>query len=72
MYGALWRILPGPRWFRAFALLCLALLAVWACFQYLFPWMSDVLPFNELTVEEGTDTVEESLGAILAPLTLVR
>lgn len=63
MYGALWRHLPGPKWFRAFTLLCLALIAVWACFEYLFPWMSDVLPFNELTVEEDPDTV--SLGLAL-------
>jgi sortase A len=65
MYGALWRVLPGPRWFRAFTLLCLALVAVWACFEYLFPWMSDVLPFNELTVEE--DLVDDALAAFTAP-----
>ncbi|MDR1151629.1 MAG: hypothetical protein LBK72_03990 [Bifidobacteriaceae bacterium] len=60
MYGALWRHLPGPKWFRAFTLLCLLLVAVWACFEYFFPWLSGMLPLNELTVEE--DTVPESLG----------
>jgi len=55
MYGALFRILPGPKWFRAFVFLVLALLAVWACFEYLFPWLTTILPFNELTVDEVPD-----------------
>jgi hypothetical protein len=67
VYGALWRHLPGPKWFRAFTLLCLAMIAIWACFEYLFPWMSEVLPFNELTVEE--DTVE-SLALLVEPLSI--
>ncbi|MCL2787100.1 MAG: hypothetical protein FWD59_01165 [Micrococcales bacterium] len=56
MYAALWRTIPGPSWFRVFVLLCLALVAVWACFQFLFPWLSTVLPFNELTVSDGEMT----------------
>jgi hypothetical protein len=53
MYGALWRAIPGPRWFRAVMMLCLAIGAIYLCFEYLFPWVSTWLPFNELTV--GTD-----------------
>jgi hypothetical protein len=53
VYGALWRHLPGPKWFRAFILIILLLAAVYLCFEYFYPWLSAHLPFNELTVEEG-------------------
>ena len=52
MYGALFRIIPGPRWFGVFVMACLALLVVWLCVEFLFPWISSVLPFNELTFDE--------------------
>ena len=51
MYGGLWRLIPGPRWFKAFVVLCLILGVLLVCIEWFFPWMSEVLPINELTVE---------------------
>ncbi|MDR3202525.1 MAG: hypothetical protein LBT54_05275 [Bifidobacteriaceae bacterium] len=63
MYGALWRALPGPRWFRVFLLCALLLGAVFVCFEYFYPWLSTVLPFNELTVEGSPAPDPSGAGA---------
>jgi hypothetical protein len=52
MYGWLWRHLPGPALLRVLVLLVLAGVALWACFQYLFPWIAPFMPFNDTTVGE--------------------
>ena len=39
MYGALWRILPGPWWVRTIILLVLAAAILAACVYYVFPWV---------------------------------
>lgn len=51
MYGALWRALPGPTWVRVILCLLLVALVVWVCFQMVFPWLADLMPFNDQTVE---------------------
>lgn len=53
MYGALWRILPGPVWFRVILALLLAVGVVYACFTWLFPEIAPYMPFNETTIEDG-------------------
>lgn len=53
MYGALWRVLPGPVWFRVILVLLLATAAVYACFTWLFPEIAPYMPFNETTIEDG-------------------
>ncbi|QAY69548.1 hypothetical protein [Xylanimonas protaetiae] len=53
MYGALWRVLPGPVWLRVVFLLILAAGVVWVCFQWVFPWLSAYLELNENTVGQG-------------------
>ncbi|WP_146252062.1 DUF4175 domain-containing protein [Xylanimonas oleitrophica] len=50
MYGALWRALPGPGWFRALVMVALLVGAVAACFQWFFPWLSTYVPINDNTV----------------------
>jgi len=50
VYAALWRSLPGPAWVRALLCLVLVALVVAACFTWLFPWVSTLLPFTESTV----------------------
>ena len=50
MYAELWRSLPGPTSVRAVLALVLVALAVAACFTWLFPWVSTLLPFTESTV----------------------
>ena len=67
MYGALWRVIPGPRWFKAFILVCFILLILWLCVEYFFPWLSEVLPFNELTIEEPTETTQGTLIPDILP-----
>ncbi|MBK7721852.1 MAG: hypothetical protein IPI32_06385 [Austwickia sp.] len=47
MYGALWRALPGPWPVKAVLALALLALVVWACFQWLFPWVAVRLPVND-------------------------
>ncbi len=51
MYGALWRVLPGPRWARAAALVLATAIVVLVLFEWVFPWVSSVLPYQEQTVE---------------------
>ncbi|AJE83964.1 MULTISPECIES: hypothetical protein [Streptomyces] len=53
MYGWIWRHLPGNVWVRALLSLLLVLLVVFLLFQYIFPWAEPLLPFNDVTVDEG-------------------
>lgn len=52
MYGALWRILPGPAWVRVLILLVLVAAVVAACFTWVFPALAPYMPFNQITVTE--------------------
>jgi hypothetical protein len=52
MYGALWRILPGPAWLRVILLFVLAAAAVFALFTWVFPWADAILNPITVTVEE--------------------
>lgn len=51
MYGALWRLLPGPTWVRAVTLIVLAAAVVTACFLWVFPAIAPLMPFNDITVD---------------------
>lgn len=53
MYGWIWRHLPGNVWVRALLALLLALAAVYVLFQYVYPWAEPLLPFGDVTVDEG-------------------
>ncbi|WP_170220584.1 hypothetical protein [Xylanimonas allomyrinae] len=50
MYAALWRVLPGPAWVRVLVLLVLVAGVVAACFEWVFPWISEYLALNDNTV----------------------
>ncbi|WBU37225.1 hypothetical protein [Homoserinibacter sp. YIM 151385] len=50
MYGALWRILPGPWWVRVLILLVLAAAAVAALILWVFPWVDQFVAPQEVTV----------------------
>jgi len=54
MYGLLWRVIPGPAWLRVLLLLLLAAAVVAACFEWVFPWVSEYVPLNDNTVEAST------------------
>ena len=47
MYAALWRILPGPWWVRVLILLVLVAAVL---FWYVFPWVSQFVNPQEVTV----------------------
>ncbi|MDQ1123928.1 hypothetical protein [Microbacterium trichothecenolyticum] len=51
MYGALWRVLPGPWWVRLLVVLVLVAAVLYALFFYVFPWVSDIVYPQEVTVE---------------------
>ncbi|WBB64789.1 hypothetical protein O7599_19610 [Streptomyces sp. WMMC500] len=53
MYGWIWRHLPGNALVRALISLILVLGIVFLLFQYVFPWAEPLLPFNDVTVDEG-------------------
>ncbi|GAA0663177.1 hypothetical protein GCM10010193_13180 [Kitasatospora atroaurantiaca] len=53
MYGWIWRHLPGNALVRAILALLLVLGVVYVLFQYVFPWAEPLLPFGDVTVDEG-------------------
>ena len=52
MYGALWRILPGPVWLRVLILIALLVAVLFVLVQWGFPWVNSLLPVQEVTVGE--------------------
>lgn len=51
MYGALWRVLPGPWWVRLLIVIVLLAAVLYGLFFYVFPWVSDIAYPQEVTVE---------------------
>jgi hypothetical protein len=43
MYGALWRVLPGPWWVRLIILLALAAAIILLCVYVVFPWIQPIV-----------------------------
>lgn len=52
MYGALWRVLPGPAWLRIVILLVLLAIVLAACVYVVFPWLNTFVNATDVTVEE--------------------
>ncbi len=52
MYGALWRILPGPVWVRILILVVLALVVLAALVIWVFPFVDSLVEPQEVTVEQ--------------------
>ncbi|MFT4231041.1 MAG: hypothetical protein QM602_12205 [Microbacterium sp.] len=50
MYAALWRILPGPAWVRVLILLAAGAAIVYGLFWHVFPWVSEFVNPQEVTV----------------------
>ncbi|MFG6444598.1 hypothetical protein ACFXP7_04905 [Microbacterium sp. P06] len=50
MYGALWRVLPGPWFVRLFIVLVLVAAALYGLFFYAFPWVSSFVNPQDATV----------------------
>ena len=52
MYGALWRILPGPIWVRILILVVLAAVILTALVIWVFPYVDELVSPQEVTVEQ--------------------
>ncbi len=52
MYGALWRVLPGPWWVRLMILLVLLAAVVTALVLWVFPYVDQFVTPQDVTVEE--------------------
>ncbi|MFM1722318.1 hypothetical protein ABEU20_000872 [Rhodococcus sp. PAM 2766] len=50
MYGYLWRALPGPRPVKALLAIVLALALVLVLMEVVFPWVSEHMPYSDVTV----------------------
>ena len=51
MYAALWRVLTGPWWVRLVLVLLLLAAVLYGLFFYAFPWISEFVNPQEVTVE---------------------
>ena len=54
MYGALWRILPGPVWVRILIVLALLAAVLFSLVQWGFPWVQDLLGRPDATVDAAS------------------
>jgi hypothetical protein len=50
MYGALWRVLPGPVWVRILLLIALFLVILTVLVLFVFPWLNTFVNVNDVTV----------------------
>ncbi|MFC9518466.1 hypothetical protein ACFTSD_22265 [Nocardiaceae bacterium NPDC056970] len=50
MYGYLWRMLPGPRPVKALLAIALAVALVLLLMEVVFPWVSEQMPYSDVTV----------------------
>ena len=56
MYGALWRVLPGPWWLRALILVILVALVLFALVTWVFPWVVGIVNPQDVTVDPSGGT----------------
>jgi len=52
MYGALWRVLPGPWWVRVLILLVAAAAILTALVYWVFPVVDQMVAPQDVTVDE--------------------
>lgn len=50
MYGALWRVLPGPVWLKLLILLVVVAAVLLACDLWVFPWAQEYVFPQDVTV----------------------
>ena len=50
MYGALWRVLPGPVWARILILVAMVVLVVFALVSWVFPFIDQITTPADVTV----------------------
>ncbi|UIP57169.1 hypothetical protein DSM26151_00220 [Agromyces marinus] len=52
MYAALWRILPGPVWFRVILVIAILAGMIFVLFTWVFPWVDGIVNPIDVTVEQ--------------------
>jgi hypothetical protein len=52
MYGAIWRILPGPVWVRIILVLVLVAAVLYSLVEWIFPWVDQFVAPQDATVEQ--------------------
>ncbi|AEK93320.1 hypothetical protein [Corynebacterium pseudotuberculosis] len=50
MYGLFWRCLPGPWPVKAFLALAVAVAVFFLLMEVVFPWVSALMPYNDVAV----------------------
>lgn len=50
MYGLLWRALPGPRPVKLLFVLILIAAVFLLLMEVVFPWVSTLMPYNDVAV----------------------
>lgn len=56
MYGPLWRLLPGPWPVKSALSLILAVMMVGVCFLWVFPAIAPYMPYNDNTIQNGSQS----------------
>ena len=51
MYGYLWRALPRPPWVKVIILIALAVAVFFLLMEVVFPWLSSIMPYNDVSVK---------------------
>ena len=62
MYAWIWNRLPGNALVRAFLSLVLFVAAVAVLFKWIFPWAEPLLPFGDVTVDNGGTNSVQPVG----------
>lgn len=50
MYSALWRMVPGPKPVKIIIAVALAVAVFFLLMQVVFPWVSSLMPYNDVVV----------------------
>ena len=52
MYGALWRIMPGPVWLRVILMVVFFAAVIALLVVFVFPWLNTFVNVNDVTVKQ--------------------
>ncbi len=52
MYGALWRLMPGPVWLRVILMIIFFTLVLTLLVVFVFPWLNTFVNVNDVTVNQ--------------------
>ena len=50
MYGYLWRLIPGPFIVKLIVTLIVAVAVFFLLMEVVFPWVSTLMPYNDVSV----------------------